>query len=92
MQLGEFDRTYYEARRDVNNSLAAQASSPELRTLHMHLAQIYSHVLLRADVTVRGIDREKHPHSATSMPRGSATSQFCSAGALDATVGLSRRS
>ena len=49
MRLGEFDRAYYEARRDVNNSLAAQASSPELRTLHMHLAQIYSQVLLRAD-------------------------------------------
>ena len=49
MQLSEFDRAYYEARRDVNNSGAAHASSPELRTLHMHLAQIYSQVLLWAD-------------------------------------------
>ena len=60
MQLGEFDKAYYEARRDVNKSLAAQASSPEVRTLHMHLAQIYSQVLLNADVPVR--DRQQQSY------------------------------
>jgi|GEM_PF-4930846 hypothetical protein len=60
MQLGEFNRAYYEARRDVNNSLAAHASSPELRTLHLHLAQIYSQVLLNADVPV--LDRQQQSY------------------------------
>jgi hypothetical protein len=67
----EFNKAYYEARRKANEALAAQAALPELRQLHIRLAQYYSQAGAIAEAVGATIDWSAHGGRGSSI-RGAA--------------------